>query len=64
MTIGEYARSLRLNWALDQLAKTSIPISAVAVAAGYTDQSHLTRVCTAATGVGPAQYRRASQQLR
>jgi len=64
MTIGEYARSLRLNWALGQLAKTSIQISAVAVAAGYTDQSHLTRVCTAATGVGPAQYRRASRQLR
>jgi AraC family transcriptional regulator len=61
MTIGEYARSLRLNWALDRLAKTSMPISAVAVAAGYTDQSHLTRACTAATGVGPAQYRRASR---
>ena len=62
MTIGEYARSLRLNWALDRLAKTSIPISAVAVAAGYTDQSHLTRVCTAATGLGPAQYRRAASE--
>jgi AraC-like DNA-binding protein len=61
MTIGEYARSLRPTWALDRLAKTSMPISAVAVAAGYTDQSHLTRACTAATGVGPAQYRRASR---
>ena len=59
MTIGEYARSLRLDWALERLVTTEMPISAVAVAAGYTDQSHLTRACTAATGIGPAQYRRA-----
>jgi AraC family transcriptional regulator len=57
-SVGEYARALRLEWALRELAIGDLPISAIAQSAGYADQSHLTRVCTAATGLAPAAYRR------
>ncbi len=57
-SIGEYARELRLSWALNQLGADELPISAVALAAGYSDQSHFTRACKAATGLAPAEYRR------
>ena len=60
-SIGEYARSLRLAWALEQLSSTVSPISNIAHAAGYSDQSHLTRVCRATTGLAPAAYRRRAQ---
>ena len=57
-SIGEYARALRLEWALRELASGDQPISAIAQSAGYADQSHLTRACKGATGVAPAAYRR------
>jgi len=63
-SIGEYARALRLTWALDQLAATRAPISEIAHAAGYADQSHFTRACTTAIGIGPAEYRRRGSSAR
>lgn len=57
-TPGAYARTVRLEWALGELARTRRPISEIAQSAGYSDQSHLTRACTAATGLAPAAYRR------
>ena len=57
-SVGEYARTLRLDWALRQLAYGDTPISHVALDAGYADQSHMTRACTRATGLPPAEYRR------
>lgn len=57
-SIGGYARALRVHWALEQLATSSRPLSEVACAAGFADQSHLTRACKAATGVPAAAYRR------
>jgi AraC family transcriptional regulator len=60
-SIGDYARARRLTFALDQLENTDRPIAAIAVAAGYCDQSHLTREVRRAIGVGPAAYRRQSR---
>jgi AraC family transcriptional regulator len=57
-SIGEYARALRLAWALEQLARDETSISAIALAAGFADQSHFTRACRSATGLAPAAYRR------
>ncbi len=57
-SVGEYARALRVNWALEQLATSTMPLSEVALSAGFADQSHLTRACRAATGVPAAAYRR------
>jgi AraC family transcriptional regulator len=57
-TVGAYVRSLRLDWALDQIARSDAPLAEIAVAAGYSDQSHLTRECRRLRGVSPAVYRR------
>lgn len=46
------ARILRMNRALD-LARSGTPLAAVAAAAGYADQAHLTRDVKALTGEPP-----------
>lgn len=56
-TVGAYVRSLRLDWALDQIARTDMSLAEVALAAGYSDQSHLTRECRRTRGVSPGEYR-------
>ncbi len=57
-SIGEYARALRLNWALERLGATDAPLAEIALGAGFADQSHLTRECRSATGLPPLGYRR------
>jgi transcriptional regulator GlxA family with amidase domain len=56
--VAAYARSLRLQWAIDRLADSTLAISDIAVSAGFSDQSHLTRECRRSLGVSPAEYRR------
>jgi AraC family transcriptional regulator len=60
-SIGSYARDLRFEWAVDQLRRSDEPIARLAAAAGYSDQSHFTRECTARLGVPPARLRRRLQ---
>jgi AraC family transcriptional regulator len=62
--IGSYVRRLRLDWAIDQLTATALPIARIAVEAGYTDQAHLTRAFKRATGSTPAAYRQARRRGR
>lgn len=57
-TVGAYVRSLRLDWAVEQLARTDEPLAEIAIAAGYSDQSHFTRECRRVRGVSPGEYRR------
>jgi AraC family transcriptional regulator len=57
-TVGAYVRTLRLDWAVDQLANTDDPLAEIALAAGYSDQSHFTRECRRVRGVSPGEYRR------
>jgi AraC family transcriptional regulator len=57
-TVGGYVRTLRLDWAVEQLAHTDDPLAAIALAAGYSDQSHLTRECRRLRGMSPGEYRR------
>ena len=59
MTPGEYVRARRVDWCLEQLAITRESISTIAHRAGFSDQSHFTRACTARVGMPPAAYRRA-----
>ena len=61
-TPGEYARAARLDWALQQLVATGEPISMIALRAGFSDQSHFTRACSARVGMSPAAYRKAVRQ--
>lgn len=59
-TIGEYIRAIRMSWAADRLRTTRVPLSTIAVSAGYSDQSHFTRECKRLLGVRPTEYRRAA----
>lgn len=56
--VATYVRELRLNWAANQLATTTIPISEIAFAAGFVDQSHFTRTFRRHQQMTPARYRR------
>jgi AraC-like DNA-binding protein len=55
MTPHAYQRQLRLRRA-ERMLRTGIPVSHVAFASGFSDQSHLTRTLKAVTGVTPARF--------
>lgn len=61
-TPGEYARTCRIDWCLEQLLVTNDPISTIAHRAGFADQSHFTRACAERVGLPPATYRRAARR--
>ena len=56
-TIGEFMRRLRVEFACDQLSRSDNPIIRIALAAGFYDQSHFSRIFKRHTGVTPAAYR-------
>lgn len=56
MTVGQYVRRLRVDYALKALAGDE-SIADIALHAGFSDQSHLGRVLRAATGMTPRQFR-------
>jgi len=57
-TPGDYVRGVRVEFARSRLVNTDEPLVAIALAAGFTDQSHFTNVFRQATGLTPAAYRR------
>jgi AraC family transcriptional regulator len=57
VSLGGYVRRLRIEWAAAQLARDELPLSAIALHAGFADQSHFTRVFTRLIGVPPGRYR-------
>jgi AraC family transcriptional regulator len=57
LTVGQYARALRLDWASAQLTLPDATLAGVAAGAGFADQSHFTRAFRAHTGVTPGRYR-------
>lgn len=61
MPLGEYVRRVRITWAAEQLRTTDQPLSAIAMAAGYSDQSHFTRESRRLLGARPSEYRRGSR---
>lgn len=54
---GDYLRGLRLAWARGELAASARPLAAIALAAGFADQSHFTRAFRQRFGVTPARFR-------
>jgi len=56
-TVGAYLRQLRLEFARRELATSDAPLCQIALAAGFSDQSHFTRTFKRYVGVTPAQYR-------
>lgn len=57
-TPGEYLRRCRLEKAAALLAGSLSPLSEIALASGFADQSHLAKSFKRAFGVTPSEYRR------
>jgi len=58
-TLGEYQRSLRVEYASRQLSTTQISLAEIAMASGFVDQAHFSRVFKDLTGWSPGRYRTA-----
>ncbi len=56
--LGSYIRSLRVEWAAEQLIGTDASIAAIAHEAGFSDQSHFTREFKRQLGIPPGRYRK------
>ena len=59
-TVGDYLRSIRLNWAAERLTNTDLAIAEIATNAGFYDQSHLTNSFKLRTGMTPSAFRKAN----
>lgn len=56
-SVGDYVRQLRVGFACQELTCTGNALGHIAAAAGFSDQSHLTRVFRLHMGMTPARYR-------
>jgi AraC family transcriptional regulator len=61
VTVGEFVRQLRVDRAARLLATTRQPITQIALACGFVDHAHLTRVFRRTTHQTPSVYRRIRQ---
>ena len=61
MSLGTYTRGLRIDWAGRELRSSHLPLSTIAMQAGFADQSHFTRTFRRQVGVTPHRYREAAQ---
>jgi AraC family transcriptional regulator len=57
LSVAEYTRALRLEWATAAVASSDDPLSRIALDAGFADQSHFTRSFRRHHGMTPARYR-------
>lgn len=57
VSVGEYVRDRRLEWAYRQLTDTNTKISVIAAAAGFADQAHFCRCFKTRYGVTPSSLR-------
>ena len=56
-SLGEYQRRLRVEHASRQLVATKRSLADIALAAGFADQAHFSRVFKKRTGLTPAKFR-------
>jgi AraC family transcriptional regulator len=61
VSVGEYGRRVRLEWAAAEVARSDAPLALIAARAGFADQSHFTRLFKARIGATPGAYRRLVQ---
>jgi len=57
MTFREYLNMIRIEEAKRLLSATDYPVSEIAIACGFSDQSHFARVFKKSTGLTPKNYR-------
>ena len=60
-SIGQYARKMQLDLVMRMLTRTDEPLSDVAIAAGFYDQSHMSRIVKRASGMNASQIRAAAR---
>ena len=60
-TIGEYVRRLRVEFACRRISASTDSLTEIALAAGFTDQSHFARTFKNHFGVTPGEYRKISR---
>ena len=60
-SVGEYVRDLRIAHAREALDNTTLPIAAIALEAGFYDESHMGRVFRRRFGVPPGALRHRTQ---
>jgi AraC family transcriptional regulator len=60
-TLGDFLRRLRIERACDRLQDSSDSLASIAVATGFSDQSHFSRIFKRVIGMTPAQYRSATR---
>lgn len=58
VTIGEFVRRLRIKHACAELMKGDLPLAEIASQAGFSDQSHFSKVFKLYVGTTPHKYRR------
>ena len=57
-TVGDYVRRLRVEFACRQIVSTDLPLSQIACAAGFSDQSHLVKIFKRLRKLTPHEYRK------
>jgi AraC family transcriptional regulator len=63
MPLGSYVRTLRLEWVAARLLESEESLAGIALAAGFADQSHLTRAFKLYSGLTPEVYRRTLRRV-
>lgn len=63
ISVGEYGRRLRLDWAAAEVARDERPIAEIAMEAGFADQSHFTRLFRRHVGTTPARFREEARRV-
>ncbi|MEJ2084520.1 MAG: AraC family transcriptional regulator [Acidobacteriota bacterium] len=61
LSLGAYQRRLRVEHVSNGLSDPEVGLAQLAVDAGFSDQSHMTRMFKRATGMTPARYRQLIQ---
>jgi len=56
-TVGDYIRRLRIEYACKQIADSDAPLADIALAAGFADQSHFSKVVKHIVGLSPSAFR-------
>jgi AraC family transcriptional regulator len=58
LTVGDYLRRLRIEYACQRISTTNTPISQIALLCGFADQSHFTKAFGRIMLMSPAAYRK------
>jgi AraC family transcriptional regulator len=62
-TIGEQIRRLRVEYACEQLTTTDLSLADIALASGFSDQSHFSVRFKQQIGTAPSHYRQAVRTM-